>query len=151
MERSGIKLFVCTSITHAVGRPERIARLRGLIETIDRTAERHGAVTWCALREENWKGEENPAIYVPRDIRWSRECDGAIIIPEDSYGVRIEEGWLSILQKPMLRLHEGAVVHRSDIERNLHHATHVLDRAFHTLVEVEKAVNEFIEFLHGQK
>jgi hypothetical protein len=147
MNNNKLKLFICTSITNVVGKPNEIAKLRALIETIDRTAEERGAITFCALREENWLGEEDPARYVPRDLGWSRQCDGAILIPGNSHGVRIEMGWLTILQKPMLRLYDGAIAHKSDLEKNLHHVVTAFDRAFESCEDAARHVSEFIDFL----
>ncbi|MDO8554326.1 MAG: hypothetical protein Q7S22_05940 [Candidatus Micrarchaeota archaeon] len=151
MSNLKLKLFICTSITHKLGKPDEIAKLQGLVETIDRTAQQRNAVTWCAFREEGWKGEETPTVYVPRDFGWAKKCDGAILIPEDSWGVRIEEGWLSALEKPMLRLFENEVVHRTGIEEHLGILSRVFDGVFHTTQDIEGHVNEFIDFLEGLK
>jgi hypothetical protein len=142
-----LNIFIGTSITKKVGKPKDVTRLRTLVETIDSTAETLGATTKCAFREEEWKGEENPVIYVPRDLKWCKECDGAILIPEDSDGVRIEEGWLSAFQKPMLRLYEKAVNYLTGIEQHLHLVAPVFDRIFNTPADAVHHVEWFIDFL----
>src|SRR3989344_6495987 len=148
-----LKLFICTSITQKVGKPAEIARLCALVETIDRTAEAHGATTSCGFREEGWKGMEDPALYVPRDFKWVRECDAAILIPEDSWGVRLELGALAILEKPMLRLYEGDTDYKTGVESEtgLGQLTPIFDRVFHSLEDVEQHVKEFIDFLRSLK
>jgi hypothetical protein len=147
---SQLQLFISTPITKKTGMPKEIARIRTIVETIDRTAENRGALTTNAFRAEKWEGNEKPELFVPRDLKWCRECDGAVVIPEDSEGVRIEEGWLSILRKPILRLYENAVVHLSALEANLDQLTPVFDRVFNSMKDVEAHVSDFIDFLeHG--
>jgi hypothetical protein len=145
--KSHLNVFISTSITKKLGKPDEIARLKVLVDTIDQTALVRGALTTNAFRAENWKGEEKPSVFVPRDLKWCEECNGAVIIPEDSPGVLVEQGWLSLLEKPMLRLYENSITHTSDLVKNLGEIVPVFDKVFHTLDDVIKHVNDFMDFL----
>ncbi|NYZ74195.1 hypothetical protein H0O00_03570 [Candidatus Micrarchaeota archaeon] len=119
-------LFICTSLTRKLALPEKerereIAKLRHSVGMIEGIAKRCGASVWCAFKEGNWKEEGNPRDFVPRDLKWAKECDAAILFPEASYGVRVEMGWLSAFAKPMLRLHEDSETPRPryGLEENL--------------------------------
>jgi len=144
-----ITIFIATSITRKLGRPAEIARLRLLVDTIDGAARANGAKTVCAFREEGWKGEDDPAVFVPRDFRWCVECDGAVVFPEDSYGVRVELGWLSALQKPILRLHEGRIRHQTGLEKYLHRVCTIIDRAITNPDDLAETTSRFIESIRG--
>ncbi len=140
-----LTIFIATPITKKLGKPPEIARLRLLVDTIDAAAHAEGARTVCAFREEGWKGEENPAIFVPRDYRWCKECDGAVVFPEDSYGVRVELGWLSALKKPVLRLHDGEIRHQTGLERFIGHVCTVFDHPIADMSDLGEAVSGFIK------
>ncbi|MBN1170537.1 hypothetical protein JXA56_05940 [Candidatus Micrarchaeota archaeon] len=142
-----LNIFIATSITNKLTRPKEIAKLRCLVETIERTAAKNSSITLCAFHQEGWAGEENPEVYVPRDYGWCKACNGAIILPELSYGVRIEEGWLTAFHKPMLRLHEKAVCHQSHMEEHLCQVAAVFDRSFTGPLDIGRHVDEFIRFL----
>ncbi len=142
-----LKLFIATPITGHIGRQSEITRLRCLVDTIDSFAQERGVVTWCAFREEGWTGEQDPSIYVPRDFNWTKECTGAIMIPQDSYGVRIELGWLIAFTKPVMRLHDTGISFKSGLDKNISNIGSVSDRIFTTISQLGDFVNEFIDFL----
>ena len=144
-----LTIFIATPITKKLGKPPEIARLRLLVDTIDAAAHAEGARTVCAFREEGWIGEDDPAIFVPRDYRWCAECDGAVVFPEDSYGVRVELGWLSALQKPILRLHEGKIRHQTGLEKFLHHICTIFDSAIANPGDLAETTSKFIESIRG--
>jgi len=144
-----LTIFIATPITKKLGKPEEIARLRLLVDTIDSAARAEGAKTVCAFREEGWKGEEDPAIFVPRDYRWCKECHGAVVLPEDSYGVRVELGWLSASQKPILRLHDGKIRHLTGVEKFISHVCTIFDRAVTDPDDLAKTISGFISFIRG--
>ncbi len=141
---NGPRVFIATSITDKIGKEKEIERLRQIVEIIADVVERHGGSTQCAFREENWQDEKQPEVYVRRDFKWCRDCDGAIIIAEDSHGVRIEEGWLSAMEKPMLRLFEGTASFRSGLDQHLGMLTPVSELAFDCLSELETGVGKFV-------
>ncbi|MBI5228231.1 hypothetical protein HY988_06590 [Candidatus Micrarchaeota archaeon] len=125
--------------------------MRNLVEAIDRAAEARGVATWCAFREEKWGKEIDPNIFMKRDLEWCRTCDGAILIPQDSYGVRIELGLLTAFTKPILRLHEGKISHKTPFEEHLGLLATIFDHAFQSLGDVRRQVDEFISFLENIK
>ena len=144
---SPLKIFIATSITNKLAKPNEIAKLRCLVETIEYTIAKKGSMTLCAFRQESWRGEENAAVYVPRDYGWCKTCDGAIALPEFSYGVRIEEGWLTAFNKPLLRLHKESICHQSLMEEHLHHIAPVFDRSFNGSLDIGRHIDAFIRFL----
>ncbi|VVC04311.1 Uncharacterised protein [Candidatus Bilamarchaeum dharawalense] len=141
-------LFLATPISNK--HPSELLRLKSIIETIEGAATVRGVKTFCALREEGWKADPNPGI-VMRDLNWVRSCTGAILIPGDSHGVRIEEGWLSAFQKPILRLHDGVLDIRSALEAHLRQIVPVFDRVFTEVAQLPGFVDEFIGFLQAIK
>jgi len=145
-----LKLLVCTPITAKLGKQAETEKLKAVVAVVEETALERGATIRCAFKEEIWRGREKPEIFVLRDLGWSRECDGAVIIPEKSYGVRIEEGWLSAFGKPFVRLHENTIKRTSDLERHLGFLVPVFDRVFATSQDIVLAVSEFIDFLKSK-
>lgn len=150
LKNQRLTIFIATPITRKLGKPKEIARLRLLVDSIDAAAQEARARTLCAFREEGWRGEEDPSVFVHRDFRWCRECHGAVLLPEDSYGVRVELGWLSALQKPILRLHDGEIRHQTGLERSLGHVCTVFDQAIRDPCELTESVRGFIAFIRGK-
>jgi thymidylate synthase len=143
-KNAGPSVFIATSISDKIGKENEIERLRQMVGIISGVVERHGGSTQCAFREEGWEEEKGPGIYVHRDFSWCKDCDGAIIIAEDSHGVRIEEGWLSAMEKPMLRLFDGIARFRSGLDRYLGMLAPVSELVFSSLPELEAGVERFV-------
>lgn len=58
----------------------------------------------CAFNEDGWNEIHLPDL-IKRDYDWCRNCDGAIVFPEFSYGVHMELGMLIAFNKPLLLIY----------------------------------------------
>lgn len=121
-----MKIFIACPITKRLapvaggGEPLLEPGLRSLLEALEEALLREGHQVFIAARREEFgRRLFPPELCTPLDFLEMQTADIVVAFPEESYGVHIELGWASALNKPIVLLKRKSDALRTPLSAGL--------------------------------